>query len=45
VWLQHAIGTDWSTTIGLGLTPFLIGDALKVAIAAGLLPAAWKFVR
>ncbi|MEN8837917.1 MAG: biotin transporter BioY, partial [Celeribacter marinus] len=26
------------------LTPFLIGDALKLALAAMVLPAAWKFV-
>ena len=26
----------------LGLTPFLIGDAIKAAAAALLLPAAWK---
>ena len=26
----------------LGLIPFLIGDAVKLAIAAGLLPLAWK---
>jgi len=27
-----------------GLTPFLIGDALKLALAAALLPALWKLV-
>lgn len=27
-----------------GLTPFLIGDAMKLALAALLLPAAWKLV-
>ncbi len=26
----------------LGLTPFLAGDAIKAAIAAMLLPGAWK---
>ncbi len=30
--------------ISLGLTPYLIGDALKAALAMGLLPAAWKLV-
>jgi biotin transporter BioY len=29
----------------LGLRPFLIGDALKVLLAAGLLPAAWTLTR
>jgi len=28
-----------------GLYPFVIGDLLKMAIAAGLLPAAWKLVK
>jgi biotin transport system substrate-specific component len=31
--------------IALGLTPFLIGDAVKAVIAAGLLPAARRLVR
>jgi biotin transport system substrate-specific component len=29
--------------VALGLTPFLIGDALKAALAMGALPTAWKF--
>ncbi len=45
LWLHHAINVSWSQTVALGLTPFLIGDAIKIAIAAGLLPAAWRFVR
>ncbi len=28
----------------LGVVPFLIGDAIKIVIAAGLLPATWKLV-
>jgi biotin transport system substrate-specific component len=27
------------------VTPFLGGDALKIALAAGLLPGAWALVR
>ena len=27
-----------------GVVPFLIGDAIKIVLAAGLLPAAWKLV-
>ena len=30
--------------LAAGVTPFLIGDAIKIALAAGLLPAAWKVV-
>jgi hypothetical protein len=26
------------------VTPFLLGDALKVALAAGLFPLAWRAV-
>jgi len=33
-----------AATIGAGLLPFLVGDALKALLAAGLLPAAWKLV-
>ena len=45
LWLQRALSASWSDTIAWGLTPFLIGDAIKIALAAGLLPAAWSFVR
>jgi len=31
--------------VASGLAPFVIGDVLKSALAAGLFPAAWKFVR
>lgn len=44
VWLQHALGTTASQTWHLGVQPFLWGDALKILLAAGLLPAAWKLV-
>lgn len=30
------------TALSLGLRPFLPGDALKIVLAAGLLPAAWR---
>ena len=44
-WLKFAIGVDWATAIALGLTPFLLGDAIKIAAAAGLLPLTWKGLR
>jgi biotin transport system substrate-specific component len=43
-WLMVAIHVDLGTGIALGLTPFLLGDAIKALLAAGLLPAAWKAV-
>ena len=44
-WLKFAIGADWATAIALGATPFLIGDAIKIAAAAGLLPLTWRGLR
>lgn len=43
VWLANFVG--WSNVIGMGLTPFLIGDSLKLLAAALLLPTAWYGVR
>jgi biotin transport system substrate-specific component len=40
-WLALDLHLGAGATISEGLTPFLIGDAIKAAIAAGLLPAAW----
>ena len=45
LWLKFALSASWSDTLAWGLTPFLVGDAFKVLLAAGLLPAAWKLVR
>lgn len=45
MWLHHSLGAPWATTFAWGLTPFLIGDAVKIAIAAGLLPSVWRVVR
>jgi biotin transport system substrate-specific component len=44
VWLQHALGTSASQTWHLGVQPFLWGDAVKILLAAALLPLAWKVV-
>lgn len=44
-WLKASLGVSWSTAIALGLTPFLIGDAIKVTLAAGLFPTTWRLVR
>ncbi|MEU0671668.1 biotin transporter BioY [Streptomyces sp. NPDC006172] len=42
-YLAYAADISASAAIAAGLTPFLIGDALKAALAMGLLPTAWKF--
>lgn len=44
-WLANSLGVDLPTALEFGAWPFLIGDALKIALAAGLLPAAWWVVR
>ena len=47
-WLHHALRTlpdgpaTWQTTLEFGLYPFLIGDTIKLLIAAGVLPLAWR---
>ncbi|WP_299144892.1 biotin transporter BioY [uncultured Tateyamaria sp.] len=42
-WLGHLYGWD-KPILAWGLTPFLVGDAIKLALAALVLPAAWKLV-
>lgn len=43
-WLMAATHNDVSWAIANGLTPFLIGDAIKLLLAAGLFPVAWWVV-
>ena len=53
-WIHHIIasgafdpakyGSVWEQTMVWGLTPYLIGDAIKLGLAALLLPAIWKLV-
>ncbi len=40
-WLSKFVGAD---TIKFGLSPFLIGDSIKAAIAAAALPGLWKLL-
>jgi biotin transport system substrate-specific component len=35
-WLKHSLHIGWTKTLTLGFFPFLIGDALKVAAAFGI---------
>ena len=44
-WLSFAAHLSLGTAVSLGLTPFLLGDAIKIALASGLLPAAWRLAR
>ncbi|MFG2213653.1 biotin transporter BioY [Streptomyces sp. NPDC048685] len=43
-YLALATGMTASAAIAAGLVPFLLGDALKAALAMGALPAAWKLI-
>ena len=41
-WLAAAVDVPLLEAFELGLYPFVIGDLLKLMLAAGLLPAAWR---
>lgn len=48
-WLAFAlnnlnIASDFGSVVMVGLVPFLIGDAIKMALAAAALPLAWKYL-
>ncbi|WP_030564106.1 biotin transporter BioY [Streptomyces aureocirculatus] len=43
-YLAAATGMSLTEAVAAGLTPFLIGDALKAALAMGVLPLAWKLI-
>lgn len=43
-WLASAIGTSIEGALPFGLYPFVIGDTIKLLLAAGALPIAWRLV-
>ena len=43
LWLGSVVGWD-KPILAWGLTPFLTGDALKIVLAAVLMPALWKLL-
>ena len=43
MWLGQIYGWD-QPILQWGLTPFLLGDSLKLVLAAWLLPLVWKLV-
>jgi len=43
-WLMHLYGFDLATAFAKGVQPFLMVDAIKLALAALLVPAVWKLV-
>jgi biotin transport system substrate-specific component len=45
IWLANDLHVSAAKAIEFGVTPFLLGDAIKLAIASLVLPAAWKLAR
>jgi biotin transport system substrate-specific component len=43
-YLALSTGMSASAAIAAGLVPFLLGDALKAALAMGVLPTAWRLL-
>lgn len=43
-WLAVALGTGVGETLLLGFAPFVPGDLVKLALAAAILPGAWRLV-
>ena len=44
-WLMQGLDVSFTKALELGFTPFVVGDTIKLLIAAGLLPLAWRVVR
>ena len=42
VWLHLSLDLTWAKTIAAGFTPFILGEALKIAITATSLPLLWR---
>jgi biotin transport system substrate-specific component len=45
IWLAADLRVSVGTAISYGVTPFLLGDAIKLTIAAAVFPTAWRLVR
>jgi biotin transport system substrate-specific component len=43
-WLKAVTGITWEAAVAGGMTKFLIWDAAKLAIAAGIFPVAWWLI-
>ena len=43
-WLAASVGLSGEEAVAAGFYPFIIGDAIKLLIAAGALPVAWRLV-
>ena len=43
-WLMRFLEVDFAVALGLGFAPFVVGDLIKLLIAAGATPLAWRLV-
>lgn len=43
-WLALDLGLSASAALDLGVTPFVVGDLLKLALAGALLPGTWRLL-
>ena len=43
-WLKVVSGLSWTDAVAGGMTKFLLWDAAKLAVAAGIFPAAWWLI-
>lgn len=43
-YLAFALGVSLPEAVSLGMTGYLLGDAVKILLAAGLLPVAWRLM-
>ncbi|CAB4783549.1 unannotated protein [freshwater metagenome] len=41
-WLHSSLELSWAQTISAGLTPFILGEFIKIAITATSLPLIWR---
>lgn len=44
-WLMASLDVGLQDALVLGLAPFVVGDTIKLLLAAGALPLAWRLVR
>jgi biotin transport system substrate-specific component len=44
-WLMGALDVPLGRALELGLAPFVVGDTLKLLLAAALLPAGWRLAK
>ena len=45
IWLKIYTGSSWTWTVAAGLTPFVVGEIIKIGIAGFALPSTWALVR